>query len=840
VSSSAESSPAERFAAAKSRRGTPRLQDFREGLRFDLDPFQIEACQSLEAGRSVLVAAPTGAGKTIVAEFAVHLALAQDRAKVFYTTPMKALSNQKFSELTAEHGADKIGLLTGDSNINSHARVVVMTTEVLRNMLYADSPLLRDLAYVVMDEVHYLADRFRGAVWEEVIIHLPQDVRMVSLSATVSNAEEFGDWLQAVRGDTDVIVSEERPVPLEQHVLVRSKLLDLFETSTLVHGEGSDARVNPELTRLTNASSRADGGYRNTHTGRPGKGKRRDADRTFSRDPEPSGDRLFGDRMGRGDIVKLLRSRNLLPAIFFVFSRVGCDAAIEQVARSGVRLTEGWERDEIRALVEERCRAIPDSDLAVLGYWGFLDGLERGLAAHHAGMLPIFKEIVEELFQRKLLKVVFATETLALGVNMPARTVVIEKLEKFNGEARVPITPGEYTQLTGRAGRRGIDVEGHAVIQWTGGVDPRAVASLASRRSYPLHSSFRPTYNMAVNLIQQFGRTRTREILEQSFAQFQADRAVVDLARRVRKQEESLTGYAEAMTCHLGDFREYSSLRRELADLERKNARAEGRSAGEHERRGDRDRRQRQIADLRKRMKQHPCHACAEREAHARWAERWWRLKRDTDQLRSQISGRTGAVAQIFDRVTDVLLELGYVTASEQRGEGELEVTASGRVLMRIYGERDLLVAECLRRGLWDGLDPAGLAALATSLVYEPRREGVDAGERLPRGAFRAALEATEAVWQELSALELAHRLPEGTAPSPGIALATQKWAQGAALDLVLRDAELAAGDFVRWMKQAVDLLDQISLVADGPLGRRARQAIDGIRRGIVAYSGVS
>jgi ATP-dependent RNA helicase HelY len=835
VSSSAESSPAERFAAAKSRRGTPRLQDFREGLRFDLDPFQIEACQSLEAGRSVLVAAPTGAGKTIVAEFAVHLALAQPRAKVFYTTPMKALSNQKFSELTAEHGADKIGLLTGDSNINSSARVVVMTTEVLRNMLYADSPLLRDLAYVVMDEVHYLADRFRGAVWEEVIIHLPQEVRMVSLSATVSNAEEFGDWLQAVRGDTDVIVSEERPVPLEQHVLVRSKLLDLFETSTLVQGEGSDARVNPELTRLTGASSRADGGYRNTHTGRPGKGKRRDADRTFSRDGQPSGDRLFGDRMGRADIVKLLRSRNLLPAIFFVFSRVGCDAAVEQVARSGLRLTEAWERDEIRALVEERCRPIPDSDLAVLGYWGFLDGLERGLAAHHAGMLPIFKEIVEELFQRKLLKVVFATETLALGVNMPARTVVIEKLEKFNGEARVPLTPGEYTQLTGRAGRRGIDVEGHAVIQWTGGVDPRAVASLASRRTYPLHSSFRPTYNMAVNLIQQFGRTRTREILEQSFAQFQADRAVVDLARRVRKQEEALGGYADAMTCHLGDFREYSTLRRELADLERKNARAEGRTAGEHERRGDRDRRQRQIADLRKRMKQHPCHACAEREAHARWAERWWRLKRDTDQLRSQISGRTGAVAQIFDRVTDVLLELGYVA-----GEGELEVTASGRVLMRIYGERDLLVSECLRRGLWDDLDPAGLAALASALVYEPRREGSDLDYRIPRGAFRAALEATETVWAELSALELAHRLPEGTAPSPGIALATQRWAQGAALDVVLRDAELAAGDFVRWMKQAVDLLDQISLVADGPLGRRARQAIDGIRRGIVAYSGVS
>jgi ATP-dependent RNA helicase HelY len=835
-------SPAERYAAAKAKRGTPRLQEFRDKLAFDLDPFQFDACQALEAGRSVLVAAPTGAGKTIVAEFAVHLALADPRAKVFYTTPMKALSNQKFSELTAEHGAAQVGLLTGDSNINSSARVVVMTTEVLRNMLYADSPLLRDLRYVVMDEVHYLADRFRGAVWEEVIIHLPPEVRMVSLSATVSNAEEFGDWLQAVRGDTDVIVSEERPVPLEQHVLVRSRLLDLFEGAAL--GDGADSsRVNPELSRLTAGSDRVDSWRRGG--GRPGKGKRREAERTVARGEGRggahgsgglSGDRLFGDRMGRADVVKLLRARNLLPAIFFVFSRVGCDAAVEQVARSDIRLTEGWERDEIRSIVEERCRAIPDADLAVLGYWGWLDALERGIAAHHAGMLPIFKEVVEELFQRKLLKVVFATETLALGVNMPARTVVIEKLEKFNGEARVPITPGEYTQLTGRAGRRGIDVEGHAVIQWVGGVDPRAVASLASRRTYPLHSSFRPTYNMAVNLIQQFGRDRTREILELSFAQFQADRAVVDLARRVRKQEEALGGYEQAMTCHLGDFRAYSSLRRELSDLERKNARAEGRGPGQQESRGERERRQRQIADLRKRMKQHPCHACSDREGHARWAERWWRLTRETDQLRSQISGRTGAVAQVFDRVTDVLRELGYVA-----GDDELQVTPPGRVLMRIYGERDLLVSECLRRGIWDDLDAPQLAALASSLVYEPRREGADLGDRgLPRGAFRAALEATEAVWEELSALELQHRLPEGQPPSPGLALATQKWAQGAALDVVLKDAELAAGDFVRWMKQAVDLLDQLSIVADGPLGRRARQAIDGIRRGIVAYSGVS
>ncbi|MCU1418618.1 MAG: box helicase [Schumannella sp.] len=823
-------SPAERYAASRTRQtsaaATPRLEDFRARIDFPLDEFQLASCAVLEAGHSVLVAAPTGAGKTIVAEFAVHLALAQPRAKVFYTTPMKALSNQKYSELASEHGSANVGLLTGDSNIKSGARVVVMTTEVLRNMLYADSPLLRDLAFVVMDEVHYLADRFRGAVWEEVIIHLPQTVRLVSLSATVTNAEEFGDWLQAVRGDTDVIVSEERPVPLEQHVLVRSKLLELFDSS----GLAATNRVNPELARLAAAGGRAAGTFRGAHPGRHHRkgtgGSGSEGNRSWDRGAPGQ-----SDRADRPEVVRLLESKNLLPAIWFVFSRVGCDAAVRQVVRSDIRLTEKWERDEIRAIVEERTRPIPDHDLSVLGYWEFLDGLQRGVAAHHAGMLPAFKEIVEELFQRKLLKAVFATETLALGVNMPARTVVLEKLEKFNGEARVPITPGEFTQLTGRAGRRGIDVEGHAVIQWVSGLDPQAVASLASRRSYPLISSFRPTYNMAVNLIEQFGRERTREILESSFAQFQADRAVVDLARRVREQEKALEGYATAMRCHLGDFAEYAGLRRELGDLEKKNARAGNDS------RSERDRRQRRITELRRQMKQHPCHACNDREAHSRWAERWYRLKRETDQLSGQIRGRTGAVAQVFDRVTDVLLELGYLVQTD----GVVSVAAPGRSLRRIYGERDLLVAECLRRGTWDRLDPAALAALATALVYEPRREGSEAGDRgMPGGTFRAALEGTEAIWAELSDLEAEHRLPDSEPPSAGIALATQRWASGASLESVLRDADLAAGDFVRWMKQTVDLLDQISIVADGELGRTARLSIDGIRRGIVAYSSVA
>ncbi|MGN6444149.1 DEAD/DEAH box helicase [Amnibacterium sp.] len=809
-------SPAERYAASRVRQDHPAVEAFRAGLSFDLDPFQVASCVALEDGDGVLVAAPTGAGKTIVAEFAVYLAMSSVRDKVFYTAPMKALSNQKYNELVELYGPDDVGLLTGDTAVNPRARVVVMTTEVLRNMLYAESDLLRDLTFVVMDEVHYLADRFRGAVWEEVIIHLPQSVRLVSLSATVSNAEEFGDWLQAVRGSTRVIVSEERPVPLEQHVLMRSKLVDLFDATQTA--SGGTPRVNPELTQMARYGGR-------TMSSR----QLQDVGRRHSRGGTPR-----GFSMPRSELVHLLGEQHLLPAIFFVFSRAGCDAAVRQAMRDGVRLTEGWERREIREIVEERCRTLLDEDLAVLGYWEWLEGLERGVAAHHAGLLPAFKEVVEELFQRKLLKVVFATETLALGINMPARTVVLEKLEKFNGEARVPITPGEYTQLTGRAGRRGIDVEGHSVICWQEGLDPQAVASLASRRSYPLNSSFKPTYNMAINLIDRFGRERTRSILESSFAQYQADRAVVDLARKVRQQEESLAGYEKAMhddSGASGDVVEYASIRRQISDLEKAGSRPGDQSAKQ------RERRQREIVDLRRRLKAHPAHTSPRREELSRWAERWWRLKRQTDQLQGQIASRTGAVARVFDRVTEVLLAEGYLEAAE---DGEVRPSVHGRVLARIYGERDLLLAESLRRQIWNGLDAPAFAALATVFVFEARREeGVATDRWLPNGPFRDAWNRLEGLWERLDDLERSHRLPGSSLPSVGLCIAMHRWARGGALDAVLREADLQAGDFVRWTKQTIDLLDQITQVGQGKTARTAQQAIEAIRRGVVAYSSV-
>ncbi len=808
-------SAAERYARAKIRQSAPSYNSFLELLDFSLDPFQEQACQALAKGKGVLVAAPTGAGKTIVGEFAIHLALEKNQ-KVFYTTPIKALSNQKFAELVARYGPERVGLLTGDTNTNSDAQIVVMTTEVLRNMIYANSDSLIELGFVVMDEVHYLADRFRGAVWEEVILHLPKDVKLVSLSATVSNAEEFGAWLEEVRGDTEIVVSEHRPVPLDQHVLFGNELMELFAAGS------KNQRVNPKLVQKHSNKLRIPmGSLRNTKGERPKGG----IDHKFSRIPKVS----------KPEVVEILEDNDLLPAIFFIFSRVGCDAAVRACHQYGVRLTTREEQAEIRYLVEEKTASIADEDLATLGYFEWLSGLERGVAAHHAGMLPAFKEVVEELFLRKLVRVVFATETLALGINMPARTVVLERLDKFNGESRVQITPGEYTQLTGRAGRRGIDTLGHSVVQWSGNLDPASVAGLASKRSYPLISPFKPTANMAVNLIEAFGRKRAREVLETSFAQFQADRSVVGLAKGIREKQISLDGYAKSMECHLGDFFGYSSIRRELSDIEK--SLASGRTRQERgkdiRQTKGRSEQERKLAELKVRMKTHPCHLCSHREAHSRWAERWWQLHRETQAILDQIEGRTNLVASTFDKICELLIELDYLDNSDQ----DLIVTESGRMLARIYGERDLLVAEALRLKIWDNLDAPSLAAMAAALVYEPRRDDENFEARAVKGNFQKSFTDTQLLWDDLENLARKHKLPRSSKLEMDLSYPIHRWATGAKLDLVLESADLLPGDFIRWCKQIIDLLEQLAKASEGQISARARDAVDLVKRGIVAYS---
>ncbi len=922
-------SPAERYAGFQKDRRHPVLRDFASHYDFPLDDFQVRACREIEDGHGVLMAAPTGSGKTVVGEFAVHLALAGGR-KCFYTTPIKALSNQKYHDLVTRYGPDQVGLLTGDNTVNGEAPIVVMTTEVLRNMLYAGSRTLLGLGFVVMDEVHYLADRARGAVWEEVIIHLPESVTLVSLSATVSNAEEFGEWLATVRGETTTIVEEKRPVPLYQHVMVGRRLLDLFASSDVDAAAGfvkEGAPVNDELMRIARddwAATRMKD--RRTPRGKPGRSPGR---------PVGNGRRVWIP--SRPDVIDRLDREGLLPAIVFIFSRIGCDAAVTQCLNAGVRLTTPEERDLVYELVEESCHELPDEDRQVLGYHDFLDGLTRGVAAHHAGMLPAFKQVVEELYVHGLCKVVFATETLALGINMPARTVVIEKLSKWNGETHADITPGEYTQLTGRAGRRGLDVEGHGVVLWQPGMNPREVAGLASTRTYPLRSSFQPSYNMAVNLVHQFGRETSRELLEQSFAQFQADKAVVGLARQLHKAEEALAGYVEAATCDLGDFMEYAGLRHRINDVEKGASRSRradrreeaiaslgrlkpgdviqvpaGKFAGyavvvdpgfspegprpyvvtaERQARrlamidfptpvepvtrvkvprnfngrnpqmrrdlasslrnkthslappppGAPSRAPRvttraeegEIASLRAELRAHPCHDCPDREDHARWAERWFKLDRDTATLRRRIERRTNTVARQFDRVCEVLTALEYL-------DGET-VTDRGQHLMRIYSDMDLVAAEALRQGLWDGLSASELAAVLSVLVFEARRPDDASSPRVPGGRVKEVIGEMVRLWGELDQLEKEHHLEFLRQPDLGFAWIAYRWAQGDDLDDVLGHSELAAGDFVRWMKQLLDLTGQVADAAgNSPLRGTAREAVRLLRRGVVAYTSLA
>ena len=783
--------PAERYAAAKLRGQHPVTTEFLLTFDFEFDPFQISACHAVEDGKGVLVAAPTGAGKTVVGEFAAYFAL-QAGKKCFYTTPIKALSNQKYSEFVAKFGEDRVGLLTGDTSINGEADILVMTTEVLRNMLYAGSNTLTNLGCVVMDEVHYLADKFRGAVWEEVLIHLMESVQVISLSATVSNAEEFGEWLGEVRGETEVIVSEIRPIPLFQHVLIGNRLMDLFD---------QPGKINPEILQREREA------IRRSSLGRNRRGR-------FA---EPS------DRMSRADIIEKLQRENLLPAITFIFSRVGCDAAVKQCLHAGLRLTSPEERTEIRQTALRYTQNIAEEDLEVLGFQEWLTALERGIAAHHAGLLPSFKGAVEDLFQRGLVKAVFATETLALGINMPARTVVLEKLIKFNGEAHVPITPGEYTQLTGRAGRRGIDIEGNAVIQWSPTVDSASAAGLASTRTYPLRSSFSPTYNMAINLIARFGRETARRSLESSFAQFQADRAVVGLTRQIRKNEALIQELMKDAQCHLGDFSEYARLRRSIKEVEVLLSRRDQRKSFDNRQRSHMEG---ELAELRRSLKAHSCHGCAEREDHARLAERAGRLTRENDGLTTRVENRTHVIAKTFDQICQVLDHLQYI-------DGE-KPTVQGKILTKIYAESDLLLTESIRRGLLDDLNATELLSVVSCMIFESRSQE-NLAPKLPSQKVTSTLTEIISLWAALEKIENDFGVKTQREPDAGFCFISYKWASGNSLNSVLKGSDMSVGDFVRSTKQLVDLLNQIAGASE-KLRPVCKDAVKRIDRGVVAY----
>lgn len=506
---------------------------FVEGLGFAPDDFQVAALDAVDEGVDVLVSAPTGSGKTLVAQYAITRALAAG-TRAFYTTPLKALSNQKYHELGRLFGAARVGLLTGDTSINRSAEIVVMTTEVLRNMLLTDSDQIRTLGLVVLDEVHYLQDPFRGGVWEEVLILTPSAVRFVALSATIGNAPFLGAWLSEIRGATTVIVEQERPITLHDHL-------------ALVRRGQSDAEVVDLLdgARLSDEARRIDNVMRSTRRFRPGPkwhGPKSSAPPPPFRAPR------------RSELLRVLEREDLLPVIVFIFSRAACEDAVHQCQRDGLRFTNAEQRHEIEAIAESRLRGFRDDDLTALEYAEFLDALRRGLAPHHAGMVPAFREIVEACFEKNLLGVVFATETLALGVNMPARSVALERFTKYSDAGRQTLTSSEFAQMTGRAGRRGLDDEGHAVVCFATELSLVDVARVATAAPSDLHSSFRPTYNLTANLVNHFDFETALDVVRRSFAQFEADRRPAGSRRPLtdqmvaRHQVMDELGYAQGWT----------------------------------------------------------------------------------------------------------------------------------------------------------------------------------------------------------------------------------------------------------------------------------------------------
>ncbi len=855
---------------------------------FELDRFQIDAIEALDSGKSVLVSAPTGSGKTIVAEHAVARALAAGK-KAFYTTPIKALSNQKFTDLRRRHGAEAVGLLTGDNAINPDAPVIVMTTEVLRNMIYARSSALDGLLFVVLDEVHYLQDAYRGPVWEEVIIHTPPEVRLVCLSATVSNAPELADWISTVRGPTATVLEDRRPIELVNLYAVDDRTSErLHLIPTLV-----DGTANPRGDAFDQTSPRGTTGSR---------------DRSRRRYSTPR----------RLEVIDELDSRDLLPAIFFIFSRAACDEAVQSCIKAGLRLTDAEERQQIRSIVERRVGSLSERDLAVLGYDRWSSALESGVAAHHAGMVPPFKEAVEECFAGGLVKAVFATETLALGINMPARTVVIDKLTKWTGESHEFLTPGQYTQLTGRAGRRGIDDIGHAVVLWSPFVPFADVASLAASRTFVLTSSFRPTFNMAANLVRRYTAAEAHHLLNLSFAQYRADREVVTLETRIATRQAALETLRSRAHCERGDTDEL----RRLIDVERDRSRSHDRPApGSHpfadlrpgdvfrvrggksagravvlsvaQRKGgnlrvravtearrvltlnedDADRApevlgridlpdpftpnsasyQRKVAEALRRLParsgggrrtpspderderddtkpswRHPVADCPDRDEHLRASRQLLRGEREVAELHRRIDGHTESLALTFDRVLQLLEAWGYL-----RGWG---LTARGERLVRVFHESDLLIAECIEQGLFDDLDPASLAGLASCFTYEHRSPLPPDPPWFPSDAVRRRVDALVAIAGELNADEKRSRLPLTRTPDPTFFALAHAWTAGETLDHVLVDETLSGGDFVRNAKQLIDLVRQIADATPNPdTARTARQAADGLFRGVVA-----
>ena len=820
------------------------IKEFSAERELALDDFQIDSCQAILDGLSVLVAAPTGSGKTIVADFSAYLAL-KNKTKVIYTTPIKALSNQKYLDFVGLYGKENVGLATGDRSINPRASITIMTTEVLRNMIYTDIDALKNVSHVILDEVHYISDRTRGAVWEEIIIQLPFEIDLVCLSATVSNAEEVGDWLTTVRGATKVIIHEIRPVPLTYWYGFRIKRQGLTVLPLLNENNGYSG-VHPDLSHILKPSNNS---------------------KTFKNILPPT----------RFDLIDYLEGKKWLPAIFFIFSRNGCDNAIEECSRANINLTNHEEKLYIRSICDKHLGELTDNEFDALECGQVVNSMERGIAPHHAGLIPPLREAVEEAFIAGLIKVVFATETLAVGVNMPAKTVVVEKLTKFNGMHHDIMTPGEFTQLTGRAGRRGIDKFGNTIVCWNRFVDYEQAASLASTRSYALKSLFRPTYNMAMNLIKNYTPANARHILNLSLAQFQSDDAIVALERTLSLKKRQQEEIRKVFNCtdRQFDAKIYKATLRKKQNDKQTSSKKSNYSIFSNVQAGDiidsyrhggacvviskAENRQHstiRVVDLNARVQlltpehfegevniignvQLPV-PLAPRTKHFRLSTsillrkylkhsgknpkknssssnpkkiideekqliHYSLLEADIKKLTKRVQSRGQSLARQLERILTLLETYEFVE--------DWTLTKRGIVLSGINAEADVVIAYLISSGALDTLTVPELTCILVSFVFESRSRD-DASKSSMTQQTSIIFKDAEDFLKRLNQDEREAGLNETRGPDYAMVKSAYSWAQGKALLGILERSELTGGDFVRAMKSVLDLCRQISNVA--------------------------
>lgn len=753
---------------------------------FKLDDFQEEALFHINNGKSVVICAPTGAGKTCIAEHAIHRAL-DEGTRIFYTTPLKALSNQKFSDFSRSYGEENVGLLTGDTSINRNAQIVVMTTEVFRNMLYgtnfgelADN--LKNVRYVVLDEVHYMNDEQRGTVWEESIIYCPTNVQIIALSATVANSKQLCDWINTVHSKTELVYTDFRPVPLRHYYYDSSRPYDILPLLT------PDGQLNTKI--------------------RPEKRQK-----GFKRN--------YTQKSPVRDVITVLHKKNMLPAIYFTFSRRKCDDQMEKCA--DLCLVSPDETREINRIVQEYLIENP-----YLAKNKHLEYICRGVASHHAGLLPGWKVLIEKLFQKGLIKVVFSTETLAAGINMPARSTIISAISKRTDSGHRTLTANEFLQMSGRAGRRGMDEVGYVTVIGTPFQTPEEVADLVTSESNPLESRFSPSYSMVLNLLQKFSTNEAKELILKSFGYFSSNDRLKPLVQQEKQFSETLEKIRD-FKCPYGlttkDLIEFNKNKenyivyRKLTKTLIKQAKQKGiKDAPEVTEFLEKTK------AIQDKMRNCQCDVCRSYKKHMKDLEVLARYEKKHSQLLKNIEDEKDIYWKRFLNHKSVLERANYLNNDYP--------TEKGLTCSAIRAENELFISEVFLSGTLDKLNISELAGVICALTTEDLRVETYTSQPISQNTKRA-LNQVKDIRKKIAIIQRDYEITTEMYVNSYFTPLIEMWIEGKPWEEIIEQSELSEGDIVRAFKRAVDVLRQLTIVPNitDNLKQTARDAITAILR---------